>query len=552
MYTIKFLFSFCVLSSNAYRWNSSSSGKITGGSWMSNVTVSRPVTGITMSFNVTIPKKSCCPALHMHSAESVVHKTLKCHADRTFDNDVSFNNALFHLTESGPGCSPTSQGNINCAGSTHIVSGFELSWRISIGYKCSDMKELHMDYNIYMEENNEGQCYELDYEPCTYFVNYTSYFLPNTLGATDRSHIRQTMAPLQFAANNLEKHCYKHVKDFTCRVFFSECKNGHIYQPCKSMCEELLHACQSHISFLFLTCSYFPQNNCYYRPVTCPYLKHPQNGQVEVTGYKAESLASYTCSEGYQLKNYNESRRCLFTGNWSGPVPSCDYIHWISQTVISALLSVAATAVIISLCVVLRNKYSLELEIVFVKFLRFSRLIRGFNVSRLLHQYHAYIIHADKELHFVVRHLRRNLEDRKGYKVCFPGRDFLGGVAYQDNIMEAVNDSACAIVLLSEDFLDCNWCVFAFEQAYIRVKEDPHFNIVTVLMHERKQLGKLPVLVEAYIRTQSYLKLQEFIFWSKLYRVMEKSTLSPGRSFTARSSVSDDSPIYDNECFENS
>ena len=56
--------------------------------------------------------------------------------------------------------------------------------------------------------------------------------------------------------------------------------------------------------------------------VDCGSLPAPDNGQVNVSATTFNSTATYSCDAGYEL-NGNQSRTCLFSGNWSGNEPSC-------------------------------------------------------------------------------------------------------------------------------------------------------------------------------------------------------------------------------------
>ena len=56
--------------------------------------------------------------------------------------------------------------------------------------------------------------------------------------------------------------------------------------------------------------------------VTCELLSAPSNGQLSLPLLVFDSVATYTCNEGYQLTG-NMKRTCLDTGLWSGFEPAC-------------------------------------------------------------------------------------------------------------------------------------------------------------------------------------------------------------------------------------
>ena len=60
--------------------------------------------------------------------------------------------------------------------------------------------------------------------------------------------------------------------------------------------------------------------------VTCPRLSDPRNGDVDLTGLRVGSKASYSCDRGFKLQG-NQVRHCQSNGRWTGQDPSCQSIH---------------------------------------------------------------------------------------------------------------------------------------------------------------------------------------------------------------------------------
>jgi len=54
----------------------------------------------------------------------------------------------------------------------------------------------------------------------------------------------------------------------------------------------------------------------------CPDLKQPENGYVKVYQKGLERKAEYKCKLGYTLDGVS-SRKCLYSGRWSGGSPTC-------------------------------------------------------------------------------------------------------------------------------------------------------------------------------------------------------------------------------------
>ena len=59
--------------------------------------------------------------------------------------------------------------------------------------------------------------------------------------------------------------------------------------------------------------------------VDCGMVTSPLNGRVSAPGSTFEATASFMCDEGFRLKG-SDVIRCLESGNWSAPAPTCDPI----------------------------------------------------------------------------------------------------------------------------------------------------------------------------------------------------------------------------------
>ena len=57
--------------------------------------------------------------------------------------------------------------------------------------------------------------------------------------------------------------------------------------------------------------------------VDCGSLLNPQNGAVNTSGTTLNSVANYSCNEGYEI-NGTMTRTCGDDGNWSMVEPNCD------------------------------------------------------------------------------------------------------------------------------------------------------------------------------------------------------------------------------------
>lgn len=57
----------------------------------------------------------------------------------------------------------------------------------------------------------------------------------------------------------------------------------------------------------------------------CPVLQQISNGQLNVSSYSENSIATYQCNSGYKLIG-NDTRQCLLGGKWTNQEPFCQYV----------------------------------------------------------------------------------------------------------------------------------------------------------------------------------------------------------------------------------
>lgn len=79
-------------------------------------------------------------------------------------------------------------------------------------------------------------------------------------------------------------------------------------------------------------------------PAQCPTLTNPSNGSVSVPSTTVASIATYTCSSGYQAPVPAKERTCQSDGTWNGVVPTCNPVDCgAPPTVTNASVSRTAT-----------------------------------------------------------------------------------------------------------------------------------------------------------------------------------------------------------------
>ncbi len=174
---------------------------------------------------------------------------------------------------------------------------------------------------------------------------YHSFYLPNTLGV----HFKQDAEAIHAIGKLLiDNPCHQHMEQFLCRMLFPTCTNKGSISPCRSMCFEVVHACQDFfISFISIyvplkqtsanfvrdfICNQFPNGGlCYQKNVTCKVPKEIENGfllfkgttmiENETSVVPVHSTAIYECYKDYELDG-DATVVCGYSGEWS-TLPKC-------------------------------------------------------------------------------------------------------------------------------------------------------------------------------------------------------------------------------------
>ncbi|XP_078661437.1 uncharacterized protein LOC144905584, partial [Branchiostoma floridae x Branchiostoma belcheri] len=128
--------------------------------------------------------------------------------------------------------------------------------------------------------------------------------------------------------------------------------------------------------------------------------------------------------------------------------------------------------------------------------------------------YDAFISYSSRDELIVIRELAPGLEER-GFKLCLHYRDFPVGACIATTIIETVEASRRTVILLSQNFVDSEWCALEFKAAHRQVLEDRRNRIVVIVLDDL-ELQNVDKDLKFYLKTNTYLKWGDPWFWSKL------------------------------------
>ena len=331
--------------------------------------------------------------------------------------------------------------------------------------------------------------------------------------------------------------CHKYVTEIACRMYVPECIAAGTYiSPCQSTVREALNACKQFLAYLnfqqapadtdFVLNYYsqmFPSDGlCFDVNVTCNQPQSIDHGTYSFiqTGYQSEypvnTSVVYTCDEDYDIEGESKSF-CNYSGNWTS-VPLC-VLRSQDKTKVIITASVLSTLVLIIIIISLLGfKYRQELAVII--YAKYGFRFRTFKEEE--RKYDAFIAYNLEDISFVKRQLMGRLEKCADppYSVCIHHRDFELGDWIADNIIKAVAGSKRTIIVLSQNFLNSQWCRFEFSQAHFRLMQDQSFKIIIIALEDPKNFTNVPKVIKSYIKTGTYMTRDDKLFWEKLFYQM--------------------------------
>ena len=130
--------------------------------------------------------------------------------------------------------------------------------------------------------------------------------------------------------------------------------------------------------------------------------------------------------------------------------------------------------------------------------------------------YDAFVSYSSRDREWVLNTLREKLESEDPpYKLCIHDRDFLVGAPIFQNIFDSVKTSRRMIMVLSNNFLQSEWCMLEFRAAHRKVLRDRTNYLIIVLLDD-VDIKNLDDELNLYLRTNTYLKIDNKWFWERL------------------------------------
>ncbi|CAL8287711.1 unnamed protein product [Merluccius merluccius] len=160
--------------------------------------------------------------------------------------------------------------------------------------------------------------------------------------------------------------------------------------------------------------------------------------------------------------------------------------------------------------------------------------------------YHAFISYSHSDADWVRDQLLPCLENnRDPYRLCIHERDFMPGKWIIDNIIDNIESSRKVIFVLSQHFVNSEWCNYELYFAQQRAMGKTFSDVILVVM-EPMDPNSLPskyCKLKKMLSTKTYLEWpqqpkQQPFFWAQLKSVLGKPSLTRERVDGTRSRAS--------------
>uniref|UniRef100_T1GF09 TIR domain-containing protein n=1 Tax=Megaselia scalaris TaxID=36166 RepID=T1GF09_MEGSC len=144
--------------------------------------------------------------------------------------------------------------------------------------------------------------------------------------------------------------------------------------------------------------------------------------------------------------------------------------------------------------------------------------------------YDAFISYCHTDEEYVVKILEKLETGPDPYKFCLHFRDWMPGEFISKQIVESIEKSKRTMFILTKDFMDSVWSKLEFRTAHVASLREIRPRVILILCQEFEELGVLDPEIRSYIRTNTYLKWDDKLFWERLKYALPKKNIIEEKS----------------------
>lgn len=498
-------------------WSCEFSGYINDSIAAIDVAKSPETEGIFIQYDLVMHVNKHPKLLHMYVNKTHVHINGSI-SKQEYYSALRTNQAVIRIGKGTLGCITEGSGKsmVHCRGEKRFVLPEKHTWAVAFVYKCDNAtpEKLNIRYTIHMS-NQKITPVPVFASKCDKYIDYNYTGFPNILGYNDIDTVQSKITDFGNELNTTFRGCYQHTSEVGCKTFIPEFRGGRLIPACKKACLDFIEACKTQLKKFgnFVHCPYLPDskdpNICVHKEIMCPQLQQPANGKVvldsETRGLGTK--ATYSCNVIFKPDLIAMTRTCQYSGEWSGHEIKCIYKIKI---IIVILLAVAVAVGILMVFIVgkivnvmARNEI---LGVLMEELVPFKDTLQTpLPPAQLV--YDCFVWHHlyegeqtdPADYRFVTDRetgLRILLENENGFRLFLPSRNMQPGGDSLESTVDAIRQSASAIIVVSEDLLKDGRNRFAIQMCMLRLISDKKFKIIFIYMKDPKIIGaKVPTLM---------------------------------------------------------
>ncbi len=223
--------------------------------------------------------------------------------------------------------------------------------------------------------------------------------------------------------------------------------------------------------------------------------------------YRVGDSIEYVCFEGYKLIG-NNTAVCTYSGGWNY-TPICKPIETLveetgsSQTNLIVGMIALGAGIPLILLVSFTTIYALRHR----KTLAKSRAMLSLKKRKKV--YDAFVSYngSGSDQEFVRKYLwpALEMEAHPPFRLLFHERDFKADTLILTNIMNAIRNSNAAIIIMSQEYVNADWCREEFQECVEESKKDPAHKLLVILMQPLETLQNCTDHMEQYFRHRTFL-----------------------------------------------
>ncbi|XP_044156203.1 toll-like receptor 2 [Bufo gargarizans] len=198
------------------------------------------------------------------------------------------------------------------------------------------------------------------------------------------------------------------------------------------------------------------------------------------------------------------------------PILMC---HRALVVTLSCILSILVIAIILVLCHCLHCIWYAKMTWAWLKAKR-----KPLKVSEKEICFDAFISYSERDSEWVENMMVPQLENgNPPLKVCIHKRDFVPGKWIIDNIIDAMERSHKTLFILSEHFVQSEWCKYELEFSHFRLFDESNDSAILVLLEpiENSTVPKRFCKLRKLMNTKTYIEWpseeeEQHVFWTNL------------------------------------